>query len=349
MNKRNLILYFGLAGVLLVAFLRTKQGIEFGFEPMSFSFLVEIVINVIVSYSITATISAVVLALPITWIERNLPWTKNIWKRFFADLLITPIFAVIAMYVIYHILVVTNFIDHSHGNYMITLQDHMEIAIVMDILLVTVYEGIVLFRLWKDSIIRSERLEKENMVTRFEALKNQINPHFLFNSLNTLSSLIHEDVQKSEEFIDEFSTIYRYILERQDKMVSSVKEELDFARSFLHLLKIRFGDALITDIKVDQGKLNRYIPTLALQLLVENAIKHNKITKKEPLTIRIDIEEDYLVVANNYQLRAEVTTSTKVGLKNLNERYAILCDILKPEFIVSGDEYLAKIPLIEME
>ena len=348
-NKKKLILYFGLAGVLLVAFLRTKEAIEFGFKPLSTGFFIDLIVNMIISYSITATISAVVLILPINWIEKNLPWTRNIWRRFFADLLITPIFAMMAMYVIYHLLTITNLIDHSQGNYMITLQDHMEVAVVMDVLLVTVYEGIVLFGLWKDSIIRSERLEKENMVTRFEALKNQINPHFLFNSLNTLSSLVHEDVQKSEEFIDEFSNIYRYILDRQDKMVSSVAEEIEFIKSFFHLLKIRFGEALITDIKVEQEKLDYFIPTLSLQLLVENAIKHNRITKTQPLTIRIKVEDDFLIVTNNFQPRSEVTTSTKVGLNNLKERYAILCDVLTPAFLIDGDEYVAKIPLIEME
>ena len=349
MNKIKLIFYFGFAGILPVIFFRTKELLDGANASLDGDYFLSILVGLVVSYCVTASVSAAVMLLPIRLFEKYLPWERNIWKRFFADLIITPIVAMAAMYVIFHILMVFDLVQSPAGSYVKELQSYLETGVVMDLLLVTFYEGIYLFRQWKESLIRTERLEKENMITKFEALKNQVNPHFLFNSLNTLSSLVHEDPHKSEEFIDEFSSIYRYILEKQEKMVSTVEEEIRFIRSFFHLLKIRFGDGLVTEIHIEEQKLNHYIPTLALQLLVENAIKHNQVTKKDPLIIRIESNDRYLTVSNNYQPRSENIGSTKVGLNNLTERYTMLCDELSPEFYVNENDYVAKIPLIEME
>ena len=360
MDKKKIILYFGLAGALPVIFFRTKEIIEGSAAPMGelsngtvvefdLAYLVAIIVNLMVSYGVTAFVSSAVLLLPVSWLEKNLPWEKSIWKRFFAEIFASSVTASAAMYVAFNILLWTNLVTASVGEYLNKLQDYIEIGLVMNLLLVTLYEGIVLFRKWKLSLVQSERLEKENMITRYEALKNQVNPHFLFNSLNTLSSLIHEDVRKSEEFIDEFSAIYRYILEKQDKMVASVEDEINFIKSFLALQKIRFGEALKTSYKIDQDKLDCFIPTLALQLLVENAIKHNRVTRDEPLTIGIQTNGQFLTITNNYQPRKDQIKSTGIGLKNLNERYAILCDELRPDFYVNDEEYVARLPLIEME
>jgi LytS/YehU family sensor histidine kinase len=216
---------------------------------------------------------------------------------------------------------------------------------VLDFILVAVYEGVYFFKQWKQSLLKTEKLEKEFLSSKFEALKNQINPHFLFNSLNTLSALIHEDVDKSEKFIDEFAKIYRYVLENQENIAVSLNNELAFVKSYLYLQQIRFGKSLDSEIKIDVSKLDYMIPTLSLQLLIENAIKHNKITKSDPLKIKIYNEEDYLVVENNLQLRDQKNDSTGIGLNNLKERYKLMTEH-KPEFIVTEKSYVAKIPLI---
>lgn len=303
-------------------------------------------LNAIQGYVLVVLVASVVL-LVLSWINKVFPWNKNAYVRFAADLLITPIVAVVIMI---PLSIITFYVgmDYDHA----TLRDHiitnLVMAIVMDMIMVGIYEGYYFFNLWKNSLVRNEQLEKENMTARYEALKNQINPHFLFNSLNTASALIHEDPNRAEEFIDEFSKIYRFLLEHQDKNLHLLEDELTFVRSFLSMQEIRFGKSLQTSIEVDASKMKYLIPTLSLQLLVENAIKHNQVTEEKPLHIAISEEGDMIVVKNSLQLRSESLKSTGIGLNNLNARYEMLAN-LKPVFLKTENEYVAKLPLIKEE
>ncbi|MEP2026025.1 histidine kinase, partial [Reichenbachiella sp.] len=238
--------------------------------------------------------------------------------------------------------------DYAHPDLKKHVTNELVTALVVDLILVGIYEGYYFFTLWKNSLIRNEQLEKENLAARYETLKNQINPHFLFNSLNTVSALIHEDPNKAEDFIDEFSKMYRFLLEHQDKNLHLLRDELTFVKSYMDLQQIRFGRSLITSIAIDDKKLDYLIPTLSLQLLVENAIKHNKVTVEKPLSISIKEENGMIVVKNTLQLRAESLKSTGIGLNNLNARYEMLAS-LKPVFLKSDKEYIAKLPLIQEE
>ncbi|MCK5102463.1 MAG: histidine kinase, partial [Cyclobacteriaceae bacterium] len=201
---------------------------------------------------------------------------------------------------------------------------------------------------WAEALKNMQKLKEEKLVFQYETLKSQVNPHFLFNSLNTLSSLIYTDTGKAEIFIDEFASIYRYVLENRDRFVVSLKEEVEFIKSFVYLLKIRFGEGLQFNIKIDSEKLKLNLPTLSLQLLVENAIKHNVVTKDKPLEVFISNENDYIFVKNNLQSREENIESTGIGLENLKQRYKLLSN-LQPEFIIENDHYIAKLPLIQAE
>ncbi len=222
------------------------------------------------------------------------------------------------------------------------------ITSVINLIIITVIEAIVWFKRNQQSLWKAERLEKENSQIRFETLKNQLNPHFLFNSLNVLSSLIKKDTDKAQDFVDEFSSVYRYTLDVIDKPVVELKEEIDFAKSYLFLQKKRFGSAVVTEINIDASKLSCLVPPLAVQTLLENAFKHNKASDESPLTIKISTQDGSLTVINNLQPKIVSSESTGVGLSNLKKRYELLGPQL-PVFSVTENEYIAKIPLIKPE
>lgn len=222
------------------------------------------------------------------------------------------------------------------------------ITSVLNIIIITVIEAIVWFKRNQQSLVRAEKLERENSQIRYETLKSQLNPHFLFNSLNVLSSLIKKDSDKAQNFVDEFSSVYRYTLDVIEKPVVELREELDFAKSFLFLQKIRFDNAVDMEINVDASKLTYLVPPLAVQTLLENAFKHNKATTDSPLKIKIHNENDSLVVINNLQPKIKGADSKGVGLSNLKKRYELLGEKL-PQYSVTEKEYIAKIPLIKPE
>lgn len=198
----------------------------------------------------------------------------------------------------------------------------------------------------EDVQIRAERLEKENVQAQFAALKSQVNPHFLFNSLSILSSLVHADADLSEKFIDQLSRAYRYILEQKDNDRVLLKTELEFIQAYRFLLNIRFENKFDVVINVPEADQSRYsIAPLTLQLLVENAVKHNRMSTKEPLHVHIRLEGDCLVVENNLQTRPQSETSTGVGLKNIITRYAMLTD--KSVWVGETEgSFIVKVPLL---
>ncbi|MGB0522145.1 MAG: sensor histidine kinase [Flammeovirgaceae bacterium] len=169
-----------------------------------------------------------------------------------------------------------------------------------------------------------EQLKQSEILSKYESLKNQINPHFLFNSFSVLTSLIYKDQDMAADFTTQLSKIYRYVLENKEKDLVTLKEEVQFIRSFFFLLKIRHAEAMHMNISLSVRTGNTFIPPLALQMLVENAIKHNSFTTERPLYIEIfNDTEGYLVVQNNIQKRVNPPESTHVGLKNIKERYAL--------------------------
>lgn len=198
----------------------------------------------------------------------------------------------------------------------------------------------------KDIQVQKASLEKEAVLAQFAALKNQVSPHFLFNSLSILSSLVHVNPDLSEQFIEQLSRAYRYILEQKDNDRISLKTELAFIRSYTFLLKIRFEDSF--DLIIDLPPyLNDHcaIAPLTLQLLIENAVKHNRMTPKAPLLVRITAEGSYLVVQNRIQVREQLDHSTGVGLQNIINRYRLLTD--QPVWVGEQEgAFVVKIPLI---
>jgi LytS/YehU family sensor histidine kinase len=172
------------------------------------------------------------------------------------------------------------------------------------------------------TLLENESLHTEYMRSRYEALKNQVDPHFLFNSLNTLNSLIKVDADKAQEYVQQLSFVFRYTL--QNAEIITLSEELKFTKAYCHLMKIRYGDNLNFEYNVDEKLYDYLIIPLSLQTLVENAIKHNVVSKKQPLTVKIDGFEDSIKVSNPIQLKKEAESGEKIGLVNLAERYKLM-------------------------
>lgn len=177
-------------------------------------------------------------------------------------------------------------------------------------------------------MVENQQLKTENLKNQYETLKNQLNPHMLFNSLNTLYALVRENPDKAQDYISQLSKVMRYTLKQDsdiERSTISLQEELNFINSYIYLLKMRFEDNISFVFDIDNSLLMKKIPRMAIQLLVENAVKHNEISNRNPLHITIrTIDDETLEVANNLQPRRGATTSTGIGLNNLRKRYQLL-------------------------
>lgn len=190
------------------------------------------------------------------------------------------------------------------------------------------------------------KLQKENLQSQFDVLKQQVNPHFLFNSLNVLTSLIRVEPELAEKFTEHLAKVYRYVLENKDNELVCLRTEIGFLNAYIFLIKIRFMDKVVVNIRIHENKMNHQIIPLAMQLLIENAIKHNAMSKRSPLVIDIFIDDtNHLNVINNLQEREAHMTSTGVGLKNIQNRYRLLINTI-PAFEKTETHFIARIPLI---
>ena len=196
---------------------------------------------------------------------------------------------------------------------------------------------------WQNSLKNEQKLREEKLRFQYETIRNQVNPHFLFNSLNTLSSLINGN-QTAENFIHQLSSIYRYVLENQNVEMVSLESEMKFVKDYFSLQKIRNEEKVILDILTLEMKNFRILP-VSLQILVENALKHNSATMDYPLKITISQEDDYITVKNNLQKKLNIEDSPGTGLKNLSERLRLITH-KEMKVIETKDEFIVKIPLI---
>lgn len=199
---------------------------------------------------------------------------------------------------------------------------------------------------WRNTALEAEKLKSENIASQYQSLKDQLNPHFLFNSLNVLSNLVYESADKSVEFIQQLSRIYRYVLDVQEEELVSLEMEIDFAINYLSLQKIRFEQSLEFHIDVFESK-NWSIPPLSLQLLLENAIKHNVASETKPLKIWIGREDQMLVVKNNIQPKLNKEANSGIGLNNITKRYNLLSET-SPQITQTEKEFIVKLPLLKV-
>lgn len=215
-----------------------------------------------------------------------------------------------------------------------------------NIIAVGIHEAIYSYNKWKESLQREYVLKELHMQRQLDVLKQQVNPHFLFNSLNSLISLIGENPERAEAFAEELSSVYRYVLRANDQNLTDLKTELEFIRSYYHLLKTRHGQGLNLVVSVDDRFSQYRLPPLTLQLLVENAVKHNIILPEQPLTIEIDTDDEgNLFVRNNLQQKRMHVLSNGVGLTNILAKYEILGHPV-PTVQEAEGQFIVALPLI---
>ena len=217
-------------------------------------------------------------------------------------------------------------------------------------LIIAVCISLIFYAIWyykyrQETKVKEQKIIAGTASAKFDALKNQLDPHFLFNSLNVLTSLIEEDPHQAQKFTTSLSKVYRYVLEQKNKDLISVEEELQFAKTYVKLLKMRFEDSIHLEIPEHSNNPEAKIIPLSLQLLLENAVKHNVVTSSKPLYIKVYEENGMLVVDNNLQEKQVVKKSSGVGLQNIRQRYGILTD-RQVEIIKSESDFRVKLPLL---
>ena len=220
------------------------------------------------------------------------------------------------------------------------------IALGITLIAMIIWEGDYIFQQWKESLTENAKYTQLGLQSEFEMLKSQVNPHFLFNCFNTLSSLITEDKQKAEVFLNELSKVYRYLLRNNEDGLTTLKNELQFIQSYFELLKTRHGEAVQLQLDIDKRYNDYLLPSLSLQMLVENAVKHNSLSKNYPLHIEVfTTVGNKLVVNNNVQQRAQKAPSGKVGLNNIRLKYELL-NQQGFQVMNDGKNFTAVLPLI---
>jgi sensor histidine kinase YesM len=270
------------------------------------------------------------------FVSTKISWIKFPVKRFFVGLISTFAFTLSSIYLLGAIYKAIFHINISYG---------ILYSVLITIIISLFMHGRAFLLNWKQSKIDAERLQRENIAGKYEALKNQVNPHFLFNSLNALSNLVYEDQDKAVKFIKQLSEVYRYVLDTRDQEIVSLSQEVKFLEAYIFLQQIRFENRL--NIALAINNQHAFVTPLALQMLIENAIKHNIVSADDPLKISVHQENGYVVVENNLQRKAILAEpSAGVGLENIVKRYELLTD-KKVEILDGPEKFIVKLPLLQ--
>jgi len=274
--------------------------------------------------------------------HQKMPLMEDTMKRTFL-IAICCLFYTVLGYIATKLLIDSVF-PNPHNNWDSFWFD-FKITLIFTTLLVLVSETVYFFEQWKKTLIDAEKLKKENNQAQLDSLRNQVNPHFLFNSLNTLISIIPDCPDTAIDFTQKLSNVYRYLLNVREKELVELQTELDFIQSYIFLLKVRFEQNLIFEIEIPEELKTRLLPPVSLQLLIENAIKHNVVSREKPLRIQMYVENDFLIVKNNLQAKLAKEASTGIGLENIRKRYQILSN-KQMEVIHSSTHYTIALPLL---
>jgi len=254
-------------------------------------------------------------------LDRRIPWLKSPIKRLIYQFSSLTLFFGLLIFIGFYL-----WATLAQGLAFSVIMDEalpsLKVAFIFMLLSLLVGNAILFFKNWKAAAIQQEELKRAHLALQYQSLKDQVRPHFLFNSLSSLATLINTDTAKATLFVHKLSNVYRYVLEQRENELVPLKEDLKFMEDYVFLQKIRFGDNLQVDIQLDLD-LNRMVIPLSLQLLVENAIKHNEISAEHPLRIAISSTGKGHVIVKNKLHRREVSeTSLGTGLENLKKQIA---------------------------
>ncbi len=300
-------------------------------------------------YGTTIVLAFLILAgIPFInrFLNRQFPWEQSARRRFVVQWMGQTAWVFLIVSVIRN--GVFRSILHPSPSF-INMEDETIITFVLcAVMLLIVSSDLAIFLLnkWRVSLAQLERFKKENSEFHLEMLKTQVNPHFLFNNLNALSSLIYTNPDTAAEFVRQLANVYRYVLENRTKEIVSLREELTFLQAYIYLMDLRFGHNLRIHADLPASVQRYAIAPLTLQMLIENAIKHNIVSQKKPLDVFIFQSQEYLVVQNPLQLKAVKEFSSQIGLKNISSRYRFITD-KAVEVINDTHTFTVKIPLVE--
>ncbi len=278
------------------------------------------------------------------YLGKRLIWLINPWKSFWIAF-ISNIIAVILIVIIVKLIylpflfgcdIFCVFKSLSFGEFIIPL--------TIGLLITAIFQAANFLHVWKKSLVETEKYKNAQLAAQYQTLNTQVNPHFLFNSLNVLSTLVKKDPDQAEKFIHQLSNVYRNILDVRNEELISVKQELETLKAYLFLIETRFGERIKMDIQIDP-KEDEYLAPLSLQMLVENAVKHNAATLKNPLTIQIYAKDDFWWVKNNRKEMSEPVPGKGMGLENIRQRYQLATG---KEIIIQdeADFYAVGLPVI---
>ncbi len=282
-------------------------------------------------------------------LKRKFPEYRQTHQRITTEIGFCAVYTIVTVFALSALIIFLNSGKCTFNNILNDFSFALKPSLVGTMIVVSIQEAIYFFGEWRKTTLEAEQLKRENIASQFETLKSQVNPHFLFNSLNTLITIIPEDPQLAVAFVQKLSNVYRYILQNKDKDVVTLAEEMKIAEAYLFLLKTRFGENLQVNTNIPSAQLSKFIAPLTIQMLLENAIKHNVISTEKPLHIDLYIEKDQaLVVKNNLQRKSSVPDSTQTGLANISQRYKLLCQ-QAVEVIVTASNFIVVLPLLTVE
>jgi sensor histidine kinase YesM len=284
------------------------------------------------------------MGLIVGFLEKKLPWLKVPIKRLIVQFLAMTLFAGIVIYIAMAVWFRISE-ELSFRNAIPVILPSLKVAYIFMILALIVGNSVIFFKNWREAAIQQEELKRAHLALQYQSLRDQVRPHFLFNSLSSLVTLINTDPEKATRFVHKLSDVYRYLLEQRETEVVPLEEEVRFLEDYIYLQKIRFGESLQIHIQLEKIKKRMVIP-LSLQMIVENAIKHNEASSSRPLVIDITaIGNGQVVISNTLQRKELPEKSPGLGLENLKKRIAIYSDEpLKVER--ESDRFTVTIPTI---
>jgi len=268
--------------------------------------------------------------------------TYSFIAQFATSILLCLLLGAVSVYLMFHYLE-RPLASGFFSNFKLTIGFTFRVNLFLNIVNIVVFYAIK----YREKEREADQLKIETVEAQYMALRNQVNPHFLFNSLNVLANLVYKDAETAEDFLHKLADVYRYILQNEENSVVPLSAEMEFLDAYFYLLKIRFRNNIALEQQIPGPLLNRYLPPSTLQILVENAIKHNTISSDSPLRISIFPEGEFLIVENSLQQSQNNDTSNGVGLSNIVKRYALLSD---RQVAVNRSEkvFRVKIPLLNI-
>ena len=334
--KTRILQYTLISGALLLSF-----ALFFLFKDFEFTESQVMSITWIVTAALFIWLGNLLIS---KFLDKHFSWQRYGNWRFFSQQFIILIYSLSMINLSYVLFKV--FLTETNPNWV-----QLIVANVYGILIIvpvsSIYFGIYFLKSWNQSKLEEERLQKESTKAQLLALRNHLDPHFLFNNLNILSALIDTDRKQSQEYLEKFAEVYRVILQTDKEELITLRDELKFVEAYIYLVKIRFQDLLEIKIKVAKEKLGFELPPLTIQMLIENALKHNVITEDDPLKVEVTSAGNFLIVTNNLNKNLNAKGQGS-GLDNISLRYSYYTDN-RVQIEETEDKFTVKVPLIDIE